>query len=59
VQNLKYAARALELAKSSAGLDLEDEFVKRLAEAPSNDPKLRDGAGVWNALVRAASPARR
>ena len=51
VQVLLYAARALELA-SALGEDFEPEFLRALALAPSIDPQLGDGAGVWNALVK-------
>jgi|CXWL01.1.fsa_nt_gi hypothetical protein len=50
VQVLLYAAHAIELARS-LGADFEPEFVAALAKAPSNDPVLRDGAGVWKSLV--------
>lgn len=50
-QVLLYAARALELARAF-GRDFEPAFVARLAEAPSNDPALKDGRGVWEALVK-------
>ncbi|HUE11014.1 MAG TPA: DUF3536 domain-containing protein, partial [Steroidobacteraceae bacterium] len=43
---LLYAARALELARGF-GAELEPEFVAALALAPSNEPELVDGAGVW------------
>ncbi len=50
-QILLYAARALELARS-LGAELEPEFVAALAQAPSNEPNYRDGAGVWNKLIK-------
>ena len=52
VQNLKYAARAIELAREQSGRNLEPEFLARLRLAPSNDPGLADGAGVYRRLVR-------
>ena len=52
VQNLKYAARAIELAKEQSGRDLEPEFLARLRRAPSNDPNLADGEGVYRGLAR-------
>jgi alpha-amylase/alpha-mannosidase (GH57 family) len=52
VQNLKYAARALELAAQSGARDLEPEFLRLLARAPSNDARYGDAAGVYRALVR-------
>ncbi len=50
VQVLLYAAHALELARG-LGSDFEPEFVAALAKAPSNDPAMRDGAGIWKTLV--------
>jgi alpha-amylase/alpha-mannosidase (GH57 family) len=50
-QILRYAARALELAGEVAGVELETEFVRRLAQAPSNVPDFKDGAGVYRQLV--------
>jgi alpha-amylase/alpha-mannosidase (GH57 family) len=51
VQNLRYAARAIELAKAITGVDLALALRERLAAAPSNDESLRDGRGVWDRLV--------
>jgi len=50
-QILRYAARAIELAGEVAGIDLEGEFVERLAAAPSNLPQFKDAAGVYRQLV--------
>ncbi len=56
-QNLKYAARAVEIARERFGTDFEPEFLERLASAPSNDPERPDGAAVYRsaALARRAS----
>ncbi|MFP3868274.1 MAG: DUF3536 domain-containing protein [Desulfobacteraceae bacterium] len=51
VQNLKYAARALQLARSFTGENLEEEFLRRLSWAPSNIPDFSNGAGVYRRLV--------
>jgi alpha-amylase/alpha-mannosidase (GH57 family) len=51
VQVLLYAARALELARSF-GADFEPEFVEGLRLAPSNEALFRNGAGIWETLVR-------
>jgi alpha-amylase/alpha-mannosidase (GH57 family) len=53
-QILRYAARALELAEE-CGLRLEDGFVERLRQAPSNLPEYGDGARVY---VQKVLPAR-
>jgi alpha-amylase/alpha-mannosidase (GH57 family) len=52
VQVLKYAARAIQLARAAADADLEPEFVAALARAPSNDPELGNGNAVYDRLVR-------
>ncbi len=52
VQNLKYAARAIQLAKEITGNDFEQEFLNNLKEAKSNLPEYGDGWGVYNKLVR-------
>ncbi len=52
VQILKYAARALQLAREVGGADLEPEFAQALSRAPSNVPELGDGAWVYEALVK-------
>ena len=56
-QNLKYAARAMELAGQAAGVDLEPEFMRLLALAPSNDPRYGSAEGVYKALVRPSARA--
>ncbi len=50
-QILRYAARALELAGEVIGVHLEDEFVCRLATAPSNVGIFKDGEAVYTQLV--------
>ncbi|MBI5631697.1 MAG: DUF3536 domain-containing protein [Elusimicrobia bacterium] len=59
VQNLKYAHRAMELARelSRENCDWEPEFLERLKEAPSNDPELKNGAEVYRRLVVPAASA--
>jgi alpha-amylase/alpha-mannosidase (GH57 family) len=52
VQILRYAAMALQYLNDLGGGRLEDEFVRRLAAAPSNVPEMRDGAEVYRRLVR-------
>src|SRR6266511_798913 len=52
VQVLKYAARAIQLARDATGLDLEPAFENALARAPSNRPELGDGRRVYDGLVR-------
>ncbi|MEB3359626.1 MAG: DUF3536 domain-containing protein [Synechococcales bacterium] len=50
-QILRYAARAIELAGDVAGVQLEPEFVSRLALAPSNVDHIKHGAEVYRQLV--------
>ena len=58
VQILQYACRALELHRRVGGADLELEFVKKLAQAPSNLKDLQNGAVVYERFVKpSAMPA--
>jgi alpha-amylase/alpha-mannosidase (GH57 family) len=52
VQILRYAAMALQYLNDLGGGRLEDEFVRRLAAAPSNVPEMRDGGEVYRRLIR-------
>jgi len=52
VQILRYAAMALQYLNDLGGGRLEEEFVRRLAAAPSNVPEMRDGAEVYRRLIR-------
>ncbi len=54
VQVLQYAGRVIQLARESGNLDLEQEFLERLAVAKSNLPEFGDGASVYNLFVRPA-----
>ena len=51
VQILRYAAYAIGLAADVAGINLEAEFLQRLALAPSNVDLFQTGAGVYQQLV--------
>ena len=53
-QILCYAARAIELAEILSGKDLEIDFVRQLAQAPSNVDYFKDGAGVYCKQVKPA-----
>jgi hypothetical protein len=53
VQVLRYAARGMELAAGLTGVDLEPEFVRMLAAAPSNDTRFKTGSQVYLALAKA------
>jgi hypothetical protein len=51
-QMLRYAARAMELAKQVSGRDLEPDFSRRLGQAVPNDPAFRSGPGLFRQLVQ-------
>jgi hypothetical protein len=53
-QVMGYAARAIQLAKDAADIDLENEFRKMLAKAPSNIPRYGTGGVVFDRLVKPA-----
>ena len=52
MQVLKYAARAIQLARDATGLDLEPAFENALARAPSNRPEVGDGRRAYERHVR-------
>ncbi|MBQ4469688.1 MAG: DUF3536 domain-containing protein [Synergistaceae bacterium] len=47
VQIMRYAACAIGMAKRSFNVDLESDFLKILAQAPSNVPELQDGSKIY------------
>lgn len=51
VQILQYACRAIQLLNQATGTNLEDEFVKRLEQIPSNVASLENAANVYNRYV--------
>ena len=51
VQVLKYAGRAIQLARDATGVDLGPAFENALARAPSNRRELGDGREVYRRLV--------
>ncbi len=54
VQVMKYAARAIQLAKEIDGKDLEPGYIKRIENAPSNQAAFGNGAKVYEQLVKPA-----
>jgi alpha-amylase/alpha-mannosidase (GH57 family) len=50
-QILQYACRAIQLISQTGGTDLEEEFLKRLEEVPSNIPVLENAANVYRRFV--------
>jgi alpha-amylase/alpha-mannosidase (GH57 family) len=54
VQVMMYAARAMQLAKQVLGLDLENNYIKTLEQAPSNIREFENGAKTYDLLVKTA-----
>lgn len=54
VQNLQYAARAVELARLAGGVDLEEGLSERLKLAPSNEAAFGDAEAVYRRLALTA-----
>lgn len=54
VQILRYAARAIQLARAATDADLEPQFVRMIEAAPSNNHQFRNGGGVYKMLVKPA-----
>ncbi len=52
VQILQYAARTIQLASDISSKPLEDNFLNFLKKAPSNIPKFKNGAVVYEQLVK-------
>lgn len=50
-QILQYACRAIQLGGQISDANLESEFVRMLAEAPSNVQQLKNGEQVYNRYV--------
>jgi len=53
-QVMQYADRAIQLAERLFDMELGTDFLKTLESAPSNLPQYRNGARVYEALVRPA-----
>ncbi len=51
-QNLKHAARALDLASAFVAVNMEAKFLARLQTAKSNIPSERDGRRIWEVRAR-------
>jgi alpha-amylase/alpha-mannosidase (GH57 family) len=54
VQVILYAARALQLAKETSGISLEEAYVNLLERAPSNIPDFKNGAKIYELFARPA-----
>ena len=53
-QILQYACRALHYAQQVTDVNLEEEFIYRLSQAPSNLSEFGDGGGVYEKNVKPA-----
>ena len=49
---LRFAAKAIELAKEISGIDLEEEFLRKLSDAKSNLPQYRDGRYIYETKIK-------
>jgi alpha-amylase/alpha-mannosidase (GH57 family) len=54
-QVMRYAARTIQLAEEVLGVSIEKEFLQILKNAPSNIPEFKDGAKIYERLVRPAA----
>ena len=52
VQIMMYAGRAIQLARFTLEVDLEEAFLRTLAQATSNVPEMGNGRAVYERLVR-------
>lgn len=50
-QIMQYACRAIDYARQVADVELENEFLKRLEQAPSNMPDIKTAAGSYQQNV--------
>ena len=54
IQILQFAGRVVQLAENVFGQELENQFVRRLAEAKSNRPDQGNGSQIYERSVRPA-----
>lgn len=55
IQVLRYAGRAIQLAREALDRDLESGFLQRIEAAESNDPLEGNGRQIYERYVRAAA----
>ena len=55
IQVIRYAGRALQLARETLGRDLEEGFLERVEKAESNDTTEGNGREIYDKYVRAAA----
>lgn len=51
-QVMMYAARAMQLAQEVCNVNLEEQYIKILEQAPSNIPEFGNGANIYNIFVK-------
>jgi alpha-amylase/alpha-mannosidase (GH57 family) len=51
-QIMQYAARCMQLAKELDKIDLEPEYMKILEQASSNMPRYKNGANIYQLMIR-------
>ncbi len=54
VQVIQYAARAIQIINELTGENPEEEFIRRLKNAPSNIEGIKDGGEVYHRYVKPA-----
>lgn len=52
VQNMRYAARAMQIAGEFSSVPLEDRYTEFLFKAASNVPELKNGALIYKRFVK-------
>ncbi|MFH0925370.1 MAG: DUF3536 domain-containing protein [bacterium] len=52
VQIIQFAARAIQLAKETSNLELEETYINLLERAKSNIPEYENGANIYKTLVK-------
>ncbi len=52
MQDILYAARAIQLAKETTGKDLEPTFIQLLEKAPSNLPEQGNAANAYKKIIQ-------
>jgi alpha-amylase/alpha-mannosidase (GH57 family) len=55
VQVMKYASRAMQLAREISDMDLESRYKEILQDAPSNKPRIKNGAHAYETYVQPAA----
>jgi len=54
MQDVAYAGRTIQLAEELFDIQLEDAYIKKLEQAPSNIPKFQNAGNAYNMFVKPA-----